>query len=202
VLVRTFNRSMFNGYLSEEQMLHEHPLELADIKAGEDQRPSDPKAEAKRKSIFWPVYGVIGALLMVGIFLFVSFEETAVADPSSPETVEVFVPLTPTPLPTIPPSPTPQPVSEGGGPSTWEGGIGSLFQQCVSCHGDSALGGLNVSSYASTLAGGGSGPGIVPGDPDASQIIIVQESGDHPVVFSDADLQAIRSWIEAGALEK
>jgi len=34
VHLRHFNRSIFSGYLTEEEMLDEHPLELAEIKAG------------------------------------------------------------------------------------------------------------------------------------------------------------------------
>ena len=34
VHVKRFNKAMWTGQLTEEEMLHEHPLELADIKAG------------------------------------------------------------------------------------------------------------------------------------------------------------------------
>ena len=43
VLIKTFNKSMYTGYLSEEEMLDEHPLELADIKAGVSGREEDPE---------------------------------------------------------------------------------------------------------------------------------------------------------------
>jgi formate dehydrogenase gamma subunit len=42
VHIREFNRSMFTGYMGEQEMLHEHPLELADIKAGMADRPVSP----------------------------------------------------------------------------------------------------------------------------------------------------------------
>jgi hypothetical protein len=34
VHIRHFNKSMFTGRMTEEEMLEDHPLELADIKAG------------------------------------------------------------------------------------------------------------------------------------------------------------------------
>ncbi len=40
VHIKHFNKSMFTGKISEEEMLDEHPLELADIKAGIANRPS------------------------------------------------------------------------------------------------------------------------------------------------------------------
>ena len=42
VHIKRFNKSMWTGKMSEEEMLHEHPLELADIKAGIADRPVDP----------------------------------------------------------------------------------------------------------------------------------------------------------------
>ena len=59
-----------------------------------------------------------------------------------------------------------------------------------------------MSSYASTLAGGNSGPAIEPGDPGASELIALQAEGGHPGQFDDAELDLIRQWVEAGALEQ
>jgi cytochrome b subunit of formate dehydrogenase len=209
VHIRTFNRSMMNGKMSEAEMLHEHPLELADIKAGVAERPLDPKAVAQRRRIFWPVYGLLAALLLAGIYWFVSFEQTAIAYEEIPpiETVEVFAPLTPTPLPTAAPTPTAAPAEGGGGTTgavaTWEGGIATLLKQkCAACHGAGAqLGGLNLGSYQSALSGGNSGPGVEPGDPQASQVILKQEAGGHPGQLSDEEIQTLNDWIQAGAPE-
>lgn len=201
VLIKSINRSMFNGYLTEAQMLHEHPLEYADLKAGVPTQSADPAAEAKRKRIFWPAYGIFGALLLAGIFAFVTFEDTAVSQRPAAEQVEVFVPLTSTPLPTLAPTATPAPTAEGATqPTTWDGGIASMFDdKCSACHG--ASGGLNLGSYQSAVAGGGSGPGIVPGSPDSSQIVIVQMDGNHPGQFSPDELDMIIQWIASGAPE-
>jgi mono/diheme cytochrome c family protein len=206
VLMRTRNKSMFNGYLSEEEMLAEHPLELADIKAGRATVPVPEKVLARRRGIFWPVYGITGALLLFGIYQFVTFEQTAVATRPPAETVVVFAPLTPTPLPTLPPTATPQPTQAGAtaAPATWEGGIGAMFQQkCTGCHGaGTQSGGLNLASYQSSLTGGSSGPGVVPGNPEASMIVKKQSAGGHFGQFTEAELAAIQQWIQAGAPEK
>jgi formate dehydrogenase gamma subunit len=205
VLVRTRNKSMFNGYLNEEEMLTDHPIELADIKAGLAETHLPEKLIVQRQRIFWPVYGIAGAVLLFGIYSFVTFEQTAIATAPPAETVVVYAPLTPTPLPTLPPTATPQPTQAGAtaAPATWEGGVGALFQQkCIGCHGPNLLsGGLNLSSYASARAGGNSGPGIVPGNPDGSLIIQKQSAGNHPGQFSDQELELIRQWIQAGAPE-
>jgi formate dehydrogenase gamma subunit len=201
VLIRTFNKSMFNGYLDSEEYHNEHPLELADLRAGTAQRPVSTEGLRRRRRIFFPVYGVIGALLVVGIYFFVAYEDTAIATvPPLEANLEVFVPLTPTPLPTPVPTKTALP----GGLTAWEGGVGPLFQQrCVICHNPAGkIGGLDLSTYASALAGGSSGAGIVAGDPEASQVIIVQEKGGHPGQLSGDELEQIREWIANGAAER
>jgi len=200
VLIRHFNKSMFTGYLTEEEMLEEHPLELADIKAGLANPPPDEKALQKRKRVFFSTYSVVAAVLLAGVYFFVNFEQTAIATLPPAEQVEVFVPLTPTPLPTPVPTRTPLP----GGLSSWEGGIGSLFQQrCLICHNSSArIGGLDLSSYQSALTTGAKGSAIVPGDADKSQLIIVQSAGNHPEQLSPEEIEQLRQWILAGAPEK
>ncbi len=207
VIVRRFNPSMFTGKLSAEEMMEEHPLEVADIKAGVADRPLKPEAVSRRKRVFFPVYGVLGIVMIFGIYQFATFEQTAVAQYPAAETVKVFVPQTPTPFPTLPPTPTQAPSPIGGtssAPSTWEGGIGAIFQnKCAGCHGASTqMNGLNLSSYQSAVTGGKSGPGIVPGSPDKSEIVIKQSAGNHPGQLSDSELNLIKEWIAAGALEK
>lgn len=202
VHIRGFNKSMFTGYLSEEEMVEDHPLELADIKAGLVEPLPEPEEIAKRRRVFFPVMGVIAGLMVFAIIQFATFERTAIDTVPRPQEA-VFAPLTPTPFPTPLPTSTPLPTPVGFAGYTWEGGISALFQgQCATCHGNTAqLGGLNISSYTSALAGGDQGPGIVPGDPEASEVIIIQATGDHPVLFSPDDLELIYQWIEAGAPE-
>ena len=46
-----------------------------------------------------------------------------------------------------------------------------LANNCYSCHSENKLGGLRVDSRVALLAGGKSGPAIVPGRPDESLLI-------------------------------
>jgi cytochrome b subunit of formate dehydrogenase len=197
VHIKHLNKSMFSGYLSEHEMIEEHPLELADIKAGIHEIPQDPQVVAKRKKIFIPVYSIIAAVLLVAIYMFVTIEETAIATVPPAENVKVFAPLTPTPLPTPMPTPTPAPVG-----NTWNEGVAALMiDKCGTCHAASVLGGLDVTSYENTLKGGNSGPGIIPGDSEGSKIVQRQLTGDHPGQFTAEELDNLIEWIAAGALE-
>ena len=78
VHLRSFNRAMFTGQMTEHEMEHEHPLELARIKAGEATPADDPVALARRQKVFLPVAGVVAVLLLAGIYWFVTFEQTAI----------------------------------------------------------------------------------------------------------------------------
>ncbi|MGD8821580.1 MAG: cytochrome b/b6 domain-containing protein [Anaerolineales bacterium] len=201
VHLRRFNRSIFTGRLSEEEMLDEHPIELADAKAGISYSAADSPQLEKRKRGFLAGYSVLAAAMLVGIYWFATFEETAIDTiPPLEEGVTVFAPLTPTPLPT--PAPTQEPPSLEA--TTWTGGIADLFEQkCGACHGSgTALGGLDITTYQSLLTGGASGPGVVPGDPDSSMIIVRQSTGDHPGQLTGDELALIREWIENGAPEE
>lgn len=200
VFIRHFNKAMYTGKMSEEELLHEHPLEYADIKAGIAKPPVTKEGVKKRSRIYLPVYSVLAVLMLVGVYLFVAYEETAIItiDPIEEE-VPVFVPLPPTPLPTAPPSPTPPPVTS----LTWDGGIGALMEaKCVACHNSSSkLGGLDLSSYQDSIRGGNSGTTIVPGDSESSTIVVIQTAGGHPGQFTAEELAQVVEWIESGAPE-
>lgn len=71
---------------------------------------------------------------------------------------------------------------------------------CGTCHGDDRAGGLKLTTYADTLAGGDNGPVVVAGDPDASRLVQLQ-SADHFVLFDEKVLDVVREWIAAGAPE-
>ncbi|MEW6717003.1 MAG: cytochrome b/b6 domain-containing protein [Chloroflexota bacterium] len=200
VHIKHLNKSMFTGYLTEKEMLEEHPLELADFKAGRRVRPLDPRALKKRKRVFFPIYGAIAGILLVSIYFFVNFEETAITTVLPAENVVVYAPLTPTPLPTPIPTRTPLPTVS----NTWDGGLADLFaNRCEACHGaTTAISGLNLSTYEGAISGGEKGPVILPGDPDDSLIVIVQSAGNHPGQLSGEELALVRQWIEDGAPEK
>ncbi len=81
-------------------------------------------------------------------------------------------------------------------------------EHCVACHDpDSSKGGLDLSSYAAAMQGGGSGKSIVPGEPDQSRLFRMIALVERPFMPKDADaLDAktqgiVRSWIEHGASE-
>lgn len=195
VHVRRFNRSMFTGRMTEAEMLEDHPRELADIKAGVADRPADPAQVAQRQRRYVPVAAVLAAALLFFIYQFVTFEQTALATVERGGSGEVFLPLTPTPLPTARPTATSIPLDP-----IWDGNLQVvLSHKCVDCHG--GAGGLDLSTYNLALAGGRSGPVIVPGDPDASLIVTKIEAGRHPGKLTEFEISVLREWIAQGAPE-
>jgi nitrate/TMAO reductase-like tetraheme cytochrome c subunit/mono/diheme cytochrome c family protein len=92
-----------------------------------------------------------------------------------------------------------------GVPHTYEAMFETMFSgRCIFCHsGPEAKGDFDLSSYEGLLQGGMSGPGIVPGDPEAS-LVIQRQSGarDHFGQMLDEELEALIEWIAAGALEE
>lgn len=92
-----------------------------------------------------------------------------------------------------------------GVPLTYEDTFRAMFDgRCVYCHsGPQAEAGLDLSSYATAVAGGESGPAIVPGDPAASLLIQRQsEASEHFGQVLDDELAALEEWIAAGAPER
>ncbi|HEY3311561.1 MAG TPA: c-type cytochrome domain-containing protein [Anaerolineales bacterium] len=89
------------------------------------------------------------------------------------------------------------------GSPTFDTDIAALLTaKCIMCHqGASASGGLDLTSFAAVMKGGKDGPVIVPGDPTASKLIIVQ-SQTHAVNLTPEELTLFKKWIEAGAIEK
>jgi formate dehydrogenase gamma subunit len=79
VHIKRFNKSMFTGKMTEEEMLHEHPLELADIKAGIVDRRPDAATLRKRQMIYYPIAALLTLGMLAGIYGFINAEETALA---------------------------------------------------------------------------------------------------------------------------
>ena len=202
VHIKLFNKSMFTGKLSKEEMEHEHPAELAEIEQGSSWKRPQPEVIRNRQKVYFPIAGFLSILMVGGIVGFTTGEKSAITTMPPGETAEVFVPLTPTPRPTQAPTPTAE-LSAGVSVNSWEGSIDALFRnRCHTCHGRTTVGGLTLSTYQDALKGGNSGPGIVPGDPEASTIIIIQSKGGHPGQLTDSELQQVIDWINAGAPEK
>jgi hypothetical protein len=89
-----------------------------------------------------------------------------------------------------------------GVPITYEGIFKPMFEgRCIFCHSEAdPTAGLIMTTYEGLLAGGVSGPGIIPGDPDNSTIIQRQStSHGHFGQMLDAELEALWAWILAGA---
>lgn len=81
-----------------------------------------------------------------------------------------------------------------------------LFDTCGECHLDDEEGGLRVDSRERLLAGGESGPALVPGDPDKSLLLQAMRrdpgaprmpKGDPKL--SDEIIAAFTEWIKQGA---
>ncbi len=196
VHIRSFNKSMFTGKMSEHEMLEEHPRELADLKAGVADRPQDPAQVKRRQQRYVPVAGILAAGLLFTIYQFVTFEQTALATVERPDASDAFLPLTPTPLPTARPTATAIPLDP-----IWEDNLAVVLnQKCVVCHG--GAGGLYLTSYAEALAGGRNGVVIVPGDVAASSILTKISGNKHPGKLAEFELQVLTEWIAAGAPER
>jgi cytochrome b subunit of formate dehydrogenase len=196
VHIKHWNWAMIRGTMTRHQMIEEHGEELEAIESGKIDVEVDPQTYKKRMAIFMPLSIVFAVALVAGLIYFITFEETAITtiQPVYAD-VEVFVPRTPTPLPTLPPTPTPNPVTA----NTWDGSIGALFEEkCGLCHGSN--GGLSLSSYGDVFAGGTNGAVLVPGDPEASKLFtIAAPDSSHPGVFSEDEWDRVRIWIKNGA---
>jgi mono/diheme cytochrome c family protein len=208
VHIRSFNKSMFTGYLPRHEMEEEHPLELEQIDAGASLGITDEKELARRSSLYFPAAIMVSAILLIGIYFFTTFESTAITTIQPIEEPTIFSPVeTTAPSPTtstIPVTTTTEPGSDTTEPAgavvAWEGTIDGFFDPaCTMCHGSS--GGLDLSSYDAAVAGGESGPGVVPGDPDGSVIVQIMEAGGHPAVLDADQLATLRDWISAGSPE-
>jgi hypothetical protein len=154
----------------------------------------------KRKRNFWAVYGIITTVWLVGIFWFVTSEQTAVAAIPPAQELESFVPLTPTPLP---PGMSYEAAAARYG-ETWDGGVGELFNsRCGECHSaELSEQNLDLTTYQGALQGGDSGSSLIPGSPGISLVLLWPNFDDHPGKLSPLENAAIWNWIEKGAAEK
>ncbi len=81
-----------------------------------------------------------------------------------------------------------------------------LQRRCFKCHTDDELGDLRLDSRASMLRGGASGPAVVPGDPDASLLILAVRHElpelEMPLggKLTDQQIADLTEWVRAGAV--
>ena len=202
VHLRTLNKSMFTGKLTKKEMEEEHPAELYLLETGISWQAPSEMIFKQRRRIFLPIAAVFAGILSLGVIAFIAIEDTAITTVPRGETVEIYLPLTPTPRPTAEPSATPD-LPAGVQPKSWEGMFAALFRnRCSTCHGFTAVGGLSLATYPQALKGGQSGRGIVPGDPDSSVIVQIQSAAGHPGQLSIEEIDALINWIVAGAPER
>ena len=97
------------------------------------------------------------------------------------------------------------PVLQDGPPNYAEDVKPILREWCFSCHrGSRAKNGLDLRSVKAILAGGSSGPAVVPGDHGSSLLWKLTGGGEEPHMPPDEDLPedelaVLRAWIDAGA---
>lgn len=82
-----------------------------------------------------------------------------------------------------------------------------LRQHCMNCHtGGEAQGRLSLNTRAELLQGGWSGPAVVPGDSEASELIarvtsefeVLRMPPEQPAL-SEEEIELLRRWIDSGA---
>lgn len=81
-------------------------------------------------------------------------------------------------------------------------------QHCAKCHNpDKKKGDLDLTSHSGALKGGGTGPVVVSGQPDASRLIKSLTHGEEPFMppnkppIAEKEIAVFKSWIAGGLLE-
>ncbi|MFZ0493956.1 MAG: cytochrome b/b6 domain-containing protein [Acidimicrobiia bacterium] len=93
VHIKSLNMSMFNGLLTQHEMEEEHGRELDLIEVGEAEAPLPSVGVVeKRRKIFMPVYALVAIVLLGGVYLFLTFEQTAILTITPPEQVQIYQP--------------------------------------------------------------------------------------------------------------
>ncbi|MCX6058143.1 MAG: cytochrome b/b6 domain-containing protein [Chloroflexi bacterium] len=97
VHIKRFNKAMFTGLQTEAEMLHEHPLELDEIKAGSANRRPDRATIRKRQMIYFPIAAFLTLGMLAGILGFINVEDTALTTIEPLTEPQIYVPQTPVP---------------------------------------------------------------------------------------------------------
>ncbi|MDO8754677.1 MAG: cytochrome b/b6 domain-containing protein, partial [Anaerolineales bacterium] len=95
VHIKRLNKAMWTGTQTEQEMIHEHPLEQADIKAGIADRRPDTATLRKRKMYYYPIAAIVTLGMLAGIFGFINTEETALTTITPLTETEIYSPQTP-----------------------------------------------------------------------------------------------------------
>ena len=108
-----FNKSIFTGYISAEEMEEEHGQELEQRLAGEVHRPPAPDLRYRRLRIYVPLATLFVIISVVGTWRWLTAELTAITTVpriAAEENVYQPVPLKELPV-AVEPSPIPTPLS-------------------------------------------------------------------------------------------
>lgn len=152
-----------------------------------------------RKTKFFPI-------ILSGVFVLAACAQAATPTPppTSPpaEATEASAPIE-----TVEATLPSEEATSTGAPS-YAADVQPIFAQyCFACHsGEGATKGVRLDGYEYTLAGGGSGPVIIPGDPSGSELLkritgdsVPRMPRNGPPFLTDQEIQIITSWIAAGA---
>ncbi|MFZ9689276.1 MAG: c-type cytochrome domain-containing protein [Phycisphaerales bacterium] len=92
---------------------------------------------------------------------------------------------------------------------SYQADVRAVFvERCLGCHNaDARKGDLDLSTHAAVMAGGSGGAVVVPGDPDASRLLLVMTHAAEPRMpprgdrTPDAQLDLVRKWIADGCVD-
>ncbi|HEY9075359.1 MAG TPA: NapC/NirT family cytochrome c [Anaerolineaceae bacterium] len=138
------------------------------------------------------------------VWKFIGFDAPKLREALGPVIKQMSTPTSqpkPTQAPTLAPpaGATPQPTAA---PATGFAAVAPILNaKCTMCHGENGQKGVNLTSYAKVMAGGADGPIVVAKDPEKSPLVKVP-TGGHAGQFTAEELDIVKKWIAAGALEK
>jgi formate dehydrogenase gamma subunit len=136
-----FNKSMFNGYLSEEEMVEEHAEELALRLQGQVRQPPTSSVRWRRLLVYAPLATLFVVVSVVATWWWLTAETTAITTvPRIAAEEKVYAPVPMEPLPLAAerePLPTPwreRTVSEPAQPPTIPHELDESRSTCNLCH--------------------------------------------------------------------
>src|SRR5215475_11969551 len=79
-----------------------------------------------------------------------------------------------------------------------------VSRECLQCHGQTAMSGLDLRTRESALKGGQHGAAIAPGDASSSRLFRRVSGQEKPAMpmngrLSEAEISVLKTWIEKGA---
>ncbi len=99
VHLKHFNKSIFTGKMSEEELAHEHPLELERLRAGRVEERPPARVLRRRAALYVPIATLLLLFSVWGLYTFVTLEQTALTTIPRRTTITPYAPATPTPTP-------------------------------------------------------------------------------------------------------